>query len=76
MVVIATCNCDWLMECGVNVSLTLGVLYTLTGNPLVQAPRKAIILRATRATGADTHLSHAHAHVHTQLAQSKVLAVL
>lgn len=38
-------KCDWLMECGENVSLTLSVLFTLTGNRLVQAPRKAIILR-------------------------------
>lgn len=55
------------MGCGVNVSLTLRVLYRLTGNGPVQAPSKAIILRAARAKGACTR---------TQLARTKVLAVL
>lgn len=59
-------NCDWLMECGVNVSVTLHVLYALTGNRLVQAPRKAIILRVIQAKGAYTHLlSHARLRVHS-----------
>lgn len=54
------------MECGVNVSVTLCVLYTLTGNQLVQAPRKAIILRVIWAKGAYTHLlSHARIHAHS-----------
>lgn len=50
------------MECGVNVSVTLCVLYTLTGNRPVQAPRKAIILKVTQAKGACTHLL-CHAHI-------------
>lgn len=70
-------NCDWLMECGVNVSVTLRVLYTLTGNWLLQAPKKAIILSVIQAKGEYTHIFWLkHAYIHTQLAQSKVLAVL
>ncbi len=69
MVVIGNYS-DWLMECGVNVSVTLCVLYALTGNRPVQAPRKAIILRRTWAKGAYTHLpSHARVRAHSACAE-------
>lgn len=48
---------------GENVTVTLLVLCTLTGNRRAQAPRKAIILRALQAKEAYTRrLSHAHIH--------------
>lgn len=61
-------NSDWLMECGVNVSVTLCVLYAVTGNRRASAPTKAIILRVIPAKAEYTHRLY-RAHVHTQFAQ-------
>lgn len=46
------------MECGVNVSVTLCVLYTLTGNRLLQAPKKAIIRKIIQAKRTYGHCAH------------------
>lgn len=63
-------SCDWLMECGVNVSVTLRVLYTLTGNRPVQAPRKAIILGVIQAKGA-THIFFSRVRIRAHSASTE-----